>query len=74
MITPNKKSAKIIRPHDVNFTFNDGMVVYSRASLEIKDYCPDYYKQVIMDAYNNGWIIPVAQMPEREYMLMGLSN
>jgi hypothetical protein len=74
MKTIKATNVKFIRPHDANFTFNDGTVVYRRAALEIRDYCPDYYKQVIQQAYDNGWITPVAIMPENEFILMGLSN
>lgn len=74
MILTKNCNVKTIRPHDANFTFNDGIVVHRRAVLEIKDYCPDYYKQVIQQAYDNGWITAVVNMPENEFVLMGLSN
>lgn len=74
MIKNKSLNVKVIRPYDVNYSFTDGISVYRRAALEITDSCPDYYRQVIMDAYKNGWIMPIAQMPENEFILMGLSN
>ena len=75
MITPQKtRNVKVIRPYDVNYSFTDGISVYRRAALEITDACPDYYKQIILEAHQKGWIVPVVQMPENEFILMGLSN
>lgn len=74
MIQKKTLNVKTIRPTDNNFTFDDGLVFYHRAALEIKDYCPAYYQQVIADAVSNGWLTPVVQMPESEYILMGLSK
>ena len=74
MITTKKCKVKDILPFDANFSFTDGMVVYKRATMQITESCPDYYRRVIQDAYTNGWLIPVAHMPENEFVLMGLSN
>lgn len=71
-----KTTSKVrtIRPFDSNFRFTDGLTVCPRASIEIKEYCPDYYRTMIEDAYRNGWLTAVVHMPENEFVLMGLSN
>lgn len=74
MITNKSLNVKTIRPGDEEFIFTDGLVVYRRASLEIKDHCPAYYQEVIASAVANGWIEPVIQMSEKEYVLMGLAK
>ena len=74
MITSKTRKVKDILPFDSNFSFTDGTVIYKRATLQITESCPDYYRTMIQDAYRNGWLVPVAHMPENEFVLMGLSN
>ena len=74
MITNKSLNVKTIRPGDEEFIFTDGLVVYRRAFLEIKDHCPAYYQEVIESAVTNGWLEPVMQMSEKEYVLMGLAK
>jgi len=39
-----------------------------RAGFEISNECPRQYKLMIMEAYKNGWLQPVAYMKESEYI------
>ena len=57
---------KEIRPGDKLFLMSDGIKLVPRASLEISLQCPDQYKSIIADAFNKGWIKPVAHLKTTE--------
>lgn len=73
-ITANTKSIRTIKSGDPMFKIPAGIIMGDRASIEITPNCPDYYSQVIVEAYSKGWIKPVAHVTEREYILLGLAN
>jgi hypothetical protein len=61
---------KTLRQKDVDFTFSpDGIRLVPRASFEINDKCPTEYKQMLMTAFDLGWIKPVAHMRDTEYTM-----
>jgi hypothetical protein len=51
-----------------DFYFSDGLVTYPRAGFEISMQCPVGYQEMIMTAFEKGWIKPVAYMKESEYV------
>lgn len=51
-----------------DFYFSAGPVVYPRAGFEISWMCPVSYQQMLMEAFEQGWIRPVAYMKESEYV------
>jgi len=57
---------KSIQPGEEHFMMNDGIKVVPRASLMIMNNCPDYVKTVIAQAYNEGWLVPVANVKTKE--------
>jgi hypothetical protein len=59
-----------LRAGDADFTFSpDGIKLVPRASFEISQRCPDYYKLLIAECINHGWIKPVAHMRDVEYTM-----
>ena len=65
--TPHS-TIKTIRQNDPNFQINNGLVLASRAGFEISNNCPSQYKLMIMEAIKNGWLQPVANMLESEFV------
>jgi hypothetical protein len=67
-------SIKTIRPGDKMYRFQNGFMLSDRASIEISPKCPPNIANFIAQAYQNGWIKPVAHCTEKEYMLLGLGH
>ena len=65
--TPDK-TIKTIRKDDPNFHIDNGFYMAPRAGFEISNDCPRHHKLMIMEAYKNGWLQPVAYMKESEYV------
>ncbi len=66
---------KIIKSTDINFMFcPDGMTLVPRASLEISLQCPDHYKSIIADAFDKGWLKPIAHIPVHEHFMEELTK
>jgi hypothetical protein len=63
-----------IKPGNRNFQIMSGLVVASRAAFEISENCPRRYGEAIETAINNGWLIPVANVTERELLFIGLNQ
>jgi hypothetical protein len=73
--TPPKFRVKTLKSSDKDFTFSpDGIVLVSRASIEISQRCPENYKHLILECINHGWIKPVAKMKDTEYFWETLQN
>jgi hypothetical protein len=72
--TTDKSKIRTIRPGDKHFQIPDKFVLYQRAGFEISANCPREYMKVIQLCYANGWLKPVANMSEKEYIFMGLTN
>jgi hypothetical protein len=61
---------KMLKSGDRDFTFSpNGVTLVPRASLEISPNCPSEYKQIITQAYRNGWLKPVANIRNTEYLM-----
>ena len=63
-----------IKPGSRNFQIFDGLVVASRAAFEISENCPRQYGEMIETALRKGWLIPVANVTERELLFIGLGQ
>ena len=73
-ITSNKSKIRKVKPGDKHFRIADGIMMTDRAYIEITNKCPSNIASLILDAYNRGWIKPVANMTEREMMFLGLAG
>jgi hypothetical protein len=58
---------------DRNYMIEDGIMQCPRAGIEISDECPTSWKEVIVKAYNAGYLKPFANVTERELLFMGLT-
>lgn len=66
MFTTAKSNIRTIRPGDPKFLLKDTLTVCQRASIEISKDCPSNYKKIIAQAYENGWLTPVAHVYGKE--------
>ena len=73
-ITTTRSNIKAIRPGDKHFKITNGLVVSNRAGIEISCRCPENYKDLILECIQHGWLKPVANVTDEEYMVMQLSN
>ena len=64
----SNKKIKTIRQDEPGFFIKQGVQMAGRAGIEISKNCPAQYAEIISEAYKRGWIIPVANMLESEYM------
>jgi hypothetical protein len=64
------RSHVTLRPGHEDFVFSpDGVTVVPRASIEISQRCPENYRSLISECFNQGWIKPIANMRETEYTM-----
>lgn len=57
-------------PGHEDFSFSpDGITVVPRASIEISQRCPENYRSLIAECFNQGWIKPIANMRDTEYTM-----
>lgn len=71
MIKVSPQSSTLVRQlrkGDSDFYFASGPVEYPRAGFEISVHCPEGYQEMIMTAFEKGWIRPVAYVKESEYV------
>jgi hypothetical protein len=73
-ISSPKTRIKTIKPGNKHFKIKTDFMLADRASIEIDSRCPTYIAEIILDAYNRGWVKPVANVTEKEFVLIGLSN
>ena len=72
--TTHQSQIRTIKPGDPNFIIHDGLLQAHRAGIEISQRCPENYKDLILECINHGWLKPVANITEREFIFIGLSN
>lgn len=65
-ISSVNSNLKTIGPNDSFFTVTDGMTVANRAGFKIDQMCPKYYKMIIVECINKGWLEPIATVYEHE--------
>jgi hypothetical protein len=61
---------RILRPGDVSFRLQDGIITVSRAGLDISRDCPEHHVEVILECLRQGWLTPVAAVPDTDPTLM----
>jgi hypothetical protein len=63
-----------VRQEDPKFVIYDGLMQAPRAGFEISQDCPREHKLIIMEAIKNQWLMPVANLTERELIFVGLTR
>lgn len=66
--TGKKSLIKTFRKGDKDFVISDGIVVAPRAGFEFASEMPGEYRTIIRTCLDNGWLKPVANVKEQEYM------
>ena len=61
-----ESSIKTLRPSDPNFNIVDKFIVTPRAGIEISKKCPYEFRLIITQCLNEGWLIPVANIRDRD--------
>jgi len=72
--TVYKSKIHTIKQGDRHFMIEDGLMMAQRAGIEISDDCPSAYRELIVSAYNKGWIKPFANVTESEMLFLGLTK
>jgi hypothetical protein len=68
-VTKPRYKIKTLKSGDIDFTFSpDGIKIVARAGFEINKECPREYKLIIAECINNGWLKPIANMKESDFM------
>lgn len=65
-ISAHNSTLRTLKPGDSHFGIIDGMVMAQRAGFEIDLECPKYYKMIIVESINKGWLRPIATVREHE--------
>jgi len=67
MLTPVPTDYVTVKEGDALFTFcPDGFTVVPRASIMVDPSCPAVHADMIVQAYNRGWIKAVAHIQGKE--------
>jgi hypothetical protein len=53
-----------IKYNDPRFIMNDGLVQCNIAGIELHPNCPKKHQDYIVEAMNNGWLIPFAMIKQ----------
>lgn len=73
-ISRHKSSIKTIKANHPAFIVTDGLITAPRAGFEINEKCPHEYRMIITECINRGWLLPVANITEKEFVIYGLSK
>lgn len=73
-ITNHISKIRCIRKDDPSFMIPNGIMLSPRAGFELHLEMPTEYRMIINECLHNGWLMPVAYMSEKEYMVSGLLN
>ena len=75
MFKTSRKTYKKLHAGHQDFTFSpDGIIVVPRATVEIHAECPQGVRDQIGWAVANGWLQPVANLPDEELMWENLKK
>lgn len=74
MFEVKSSTAVTLESGDPGFTFVDGVTLYTRAGIRINQSCPKNVQDMIMVAFERGWIDLVAYMPRDQWAWYMLSN
>ena len=72
--TVHNSQIRTLKQDDPRFLIKDKFVVSPRAGFEFSQDCPRTHKLMIMEAIKNEWLMPIANITERELIFMGLTN
>lgn len=72
--TIHQSQIRTLKPGDKNFTITNGLIQANRAGFEISMDCPYNHLQILQTCIDRGWIKPVANVTEREFIFMGLTK
>jgi hypothetical protein len=72
--TVHNSQIRTLKQDDPRFLIKDKFVVSPRAGFEISQDCPRGHKLIIMEAIKNEWLMPIANLTERELLFMGLTD
>jgi hypothetical protein len=72
--TVHQSQIRTIKPGDPNFVITAGLTQAHRAGIEISQRCPETYKDLILECIRHGWLKPIANVTEREFIFMGLTK
>lgn len=73
-ITPHQSRIRTLTQDDPNFYIQENFLRSPRAGIYIDKECPAVYQSIIEECVNNKWIVPVANLTERELIFIGLSQ
>jgi hypothetical protein len=73
-IKSHHSQIRTIKPGDPNFVITAGLTQAHRAGIEISQRCPENYKDLILECIRHGWLKPIANVTEREFIFMGLTK
>lgn len=69
-ITINQSPWITLKEGDTGFTLKDSFTMAYRAGIEVTASCPREYASIIMQAYERGWLVPVATVPRTDPTLI----
>ena len=72
--TVHQSQIRTLTQDDPRFLIKDKLIVAPRAGFEFSQHCPREHKLIIMEAIKNEWLVPVANITERELIFMGLTD
>lgn len=73
-ITAHQSQIHTLRQDDPRFFIKDKFVISSRAGFEFSRDCPREHRLIILEAIKNEWLLPIANITERELLFMGLTD
>jgi hypothetical protein len=73
-ISSEESKTYTIRPGDPDFNIMGKFTISRRASIEIHPNCPKNLINTIAYAMEQGYIVPVATITEREKVFLGLTK
>jgi len=65
---------RTLKPGDKGFLIHDKFTTANRAGFEVSADCPYNHLRIIQTCIEKGWLRPVANITEKEYMFIGLNN
>ena len=68
-ISVRESKIRTVKSSDSLFHIYDGFYTAPRAGFEINDHCPREYRQIIATCIDRGWLQPVANVLERDYVI-----
>ena len=67
-LSVNDEKVLEIKQGDKGFKFISGYVEYPRAAILVDDSCPARVRLELQQWVNNGWIMPVAYVKDKDFI------